>query len=188
MPFTTPAYYPRHRAERTPLISAHRLRTVAAPAVGLVLTGALLATAPAATASVPHGGGVVVPNANPEPPYASRVMRVAASEAGTPYRYGGTTPAGFDCSGYTQWVYAQVGRSLPRTSAAQAGAVRRVSAADARPGDLVFFTSGGSVYHVGIYAGISSGRRTLWHSPQPGDAVSRVALWTDSVFYGRLGD
>lgn len=188
MSVTTPAHPPRHRAERTSLLSGHRLRAVAAPAVGLVLTSALIGMAPAATASEPVGAGVVAPNANPEPPFASRVLRVAASETGTPYRYGGTTPAGFDCSGFTRWVYAKVGRTLPRTSAAQAGAVRRVSAADARPGDLVFFTSGGSVYHVGIYAGISGGRRTLWHSPQPGDAVGRDAIWTDSVFYGRLGD
>lgn len=187
MTLFTPAYLPAHRRARPS--TRDRLRGLAAPTVaGLVLTGALVGgIAPDATASEATGGGVVAPDANPEPPFASRVLRVAASEAGTPYRYGGTTPSGFDCSGYTRWVYARLGKTLPRTSSAQAGAVRRVAAADARPGDLVFFTSGGSVYHVGIYAGINGGRRSVWHSPRPGESVGRDALWTDSVFYGRLG-
>lgn len=187
MTIFTPAYQPAHRRERPS--TRDRLRGAAAPAAaGLVLTGALVGgLAPAAMASETTGGGVVAPDANPEPPFASRVLRVAASEAGTPYRYGGTTPAGFDCSGYTRWVYAQLGKALPRTSAAQAGAVKRIAADDARPGDLVFFTSGGSVYHVAIYAGTNEGRRSVWHSPRPGESVGRDALWTDSVFYGRVG-
>lgn len=186
MTFFTPAYVPAHRRERHP--TRNRLRAIAAPAAGLVLTGALVGgIAPAATASEPRGGGVLAPHAKAEPSFAARVLRVAASQAGTPYRYGGTTPAGFDCSGYTRWVYARLGKTLPRTSSAQAGAVRRVGVRDARIGDLVFFTSGGSVYHVGIYAGMNDGRRTIWSSPSTGGSVRRDAIWTDSVFYGRLG-
>jgi len=113
----------------------------------------------------------------------SRVVNVAASKAGTPYVYGATGPSAFDCSGFTRWVYAKVGRHLPRTSSAQAGAVRHVSASDRRPGDLVFFSSGGHVYHVAIYAGGDS----VWHAPRPGESVHREHLWTHAVSYGRMG-
>lgn len=113
----------------------------------------------------------------------SRVVHVAASKAGTPYRYGASGPSAFDCSGFTRWVYAKVGRHLPRTSSAQAGAVRHVRGSDRRPGDLVFFSSGGHVYHVAIYAGGDS----VWHAPRPGESVHREHLWTHAVSYGRLG-
>ena len=113
----------------------------------------------------------------------SRVVHVAASKAGTPYVYGASGPSAFDCSGFTRWVYAKVGRHLPRTSSAQAGAVRHVSASDRRPGDLVFFSSGGHVYHVAIYAGGDS----VWHAPRPGESVHREHLWTHAVSYGRVG-
>ncbi len=76
---------------------------------------------------------------------AAAVLEIARRYVGVPYVWGGTTPAGFDCSGYTQYVYAQVGVSLPRTSSGQRGAGVVVSAADALPGDLVW-----SPGHIGI--------------------------------------
>lgn len=111
-----------------------------------------------------------------------RVVHVAASKAGAPYRYGADGPRAFDCSGYTKWVFSKLGRHLPRTSSAQAGAVRHVRRADRRRGDLVFFRSGGHVYHVGIYAG----HNRVWHSPRPGQRVHREHIWTRSVSYGRV--
>ena len=111
-----------------------------------------------------------------------RVVRIAASKAGAPYVYGAAGPRAFDCSGYTRWVFARLGRYLPHNAAAQSGAVRHVRAADRRPGDLVFFHSGGHVYHVAIYAG----RNSVWHAPRPGERVHRERLWTRSVFYGRV--
>jgi cell wall-associated NlpC family hydrolase len=127
---------------------------------------------------------LVSPSANAMSVQArSRVVHVAASKAGTPYVYGASGPSAFDCSGFTRWVYAKVGRHLPRTSSAQAGAVRHVSASDRRPGDLVFFSSGGHVYHVAIYAGGDS----VWHAPRPGESVHREHLWTHAVSYGRVG-
>lgn len=110
----------------------------------------------------------------------ARVMATVRSRAGKPYVYGAAGPNAFDCSGLVQWTYRHVGKNLPRTSGAQAGATRRVG----RPqvGDLVFFTSGGRVYHVGIYAG----NHTLWHASRPGVPVRRDRIWSGSVFYGRV--
>ena len=110
------------------------------------------------------------------------VMKVAASKRGAPYRYGATGPRAFDCSGYTRWVFRKVGRYLPRTSSAQARAARHIRRSQRHRGDLVFFRSGGHVYHVGIYAG----RGRIWHAPRSGERVHRERIWTRSVSYGRV--
>jgi len=84
----------------------------------------------------------------------TELIQVASQYKGIPYRYGGTTTAGFDCSGYTSFVFKQLGISLPRTSAGQYGVGTAVSKANLQVGDLVFFnTSGRGVSHVGIYIG-----------------------------------
>ena len=126
---------------------------------------------------------LVAPSADAKAAPARDVVSIAASKAGTPYRYGATGPNAFDCSGFTRWVYAKTGRHLPRTSSAQAGAARHVSASNRQPGDLVFFNDGGGVYHVAIYAGGDS----VWHAPRPGETVHREHLWTNAVSYGRVG-
>jgi peptidoglycan DL-endopeptidase CwlO len=110
-------------------------------------------------------------------PSTSGVLRIAASLAGIYYVYGGTTTRGFDCSGFTQYVFARRGVDLPRTAEQQRRAVRKVTSP--RPGDLVFF--GAPAYHVGIYAG----HGTMWDSPRTGRAISLRAIWTSSVTYGR---
>ncbi|MFC5729109.1 MULTISPECIES: C40 family peptidase [Nocardioides] len=109
-----------------------------------------------------------------------RIVAAARSRAGRPYAYGAAGPNAFDCSGLTQWVFRRVGKRLPRTSDAQAGAVRHVR--HPRRGDLVFFHNGGDVYHVGIYAG----DHRLWHASRPGTPVRKDRIWTGSVFYGRV--
>jgi len=109
--------------------------------------------------------------------HAGGVLGIAASLAGIYYIYGGTTTAGFDCSGYTQYVFAKVGINLPRTAEAQRQAVASVS--NPQPGDLVFF--GTPAYHVGIYAGGG----TMWDSPRTGKAVQRQTIWSSTATYGR---
>lgn len=80
---------------------------------------------------------------------SSSIVRIAQQYHGVPYVWGGTTPRGFDCSGFTQYVYRKAGINIPRTASAQQSAARRVYTP--QPGDLVF--SGFPAYHVSIYAG-----------------------------------
>jgi cell wall-associated NlpC family hydrolase len=109
-------------------------------------------------------------------------LHYAASKKGAPYRYGAVGPDRFDCSGLTKWAYARAGRTLPRTVAQQYAATIRVSRVHVRPGDLVFFMSGGRPYHTGLYAG--AGR--VWQAPKTGDHVKLSTIWTSAVAYGRV--
>ena len=115
-------------------------------------------------------------------PDAGTILAVAARYAGTPYRRGGASPSGFDCSGYTKFVFGHVGVLLPRVSQAQYRWAGKVRANEAKPGDLVFFHGvGGHVYHVAIYAG----HGMVWHSPYPGKSVEKVHVF-GRVTYGRV--
>ncbi len=84
------------------------------------------------------------------------VINTAKSQLGVRYAYGGTTPSGFDCSGFTSYVFQNHGIELPRTAAAQYNAGTKVTKADLIPGDLVFFSGTArksGITHVGIYVG-----------------------------------
>lgn len=85
----------------------------------------------------------------------SRLINTAKKYIGVPYKWGGTTPKGFDCSGFVQYVYNAHGITIPRTSSTQYYELKhKVSKSDLQPGDLVFFnTSGKGVSHVGMYIG-----------------------------------
>ncbi|MGO3024514.1 MAG: C40 family peptidase [Brevibacterium sp.] len=89
-------------------------------------------------------GDVKVPDGSK----AEQVIAIAKQYVGTPYVMGGTSPSGWDCSGYTSFVYGKVGVDLPRTSSAQKGAGQVVSASEAKSGDIIW-----SPGHIGIYAG-----------------------------------
>jgi cell wall-associated NlpC family hydrolase len=108
---------------------------------------------------------------------------VAASLRGRPYHFGSVGPRSFDCSGYTRFVFAHaVHRSLPHSSAGQYRLAHKIAKSAIRPGDLVFFVSGGHVYHVGIYAG----HGLIWHAPHTGDHVRLARISTSSWVAGRV--
>jgi cell wall-associated NlpC family hydrolase len=113
---------------------------------------------------------------------ASGVVEAASQYAGVPYVYGGSTPSGFDCSGFTSYVFAQAGKTIPRTSAAQAAAATPVSADNLQPGDLIFYSPGGSVSHVAIYAGDGM----VWEAPGTGGSVQYAPIWDVERSYGRF--
>ena len=120
------------------------------------------------------------PLANVSPaPASAGVLAIAASLKGIFYIYGGTTTAGFDCSGFTQYVFNRVGISLPRTAEQQRQFATPVS--NPSPGDLVFF--GAPAHHMGIYAG----NGMMWDSPQTGSAISLRSIYSTGVTYGRVG-
>ena len=116
----------------------------------------------------------------PEPAYAasSNVIEIAKRYIGTPYVYGGSTPSGFDCSGFTQYVFAQAGISLPRTAEQQRQFATPVS--NPQPGDLVFF--GAPAYHMGIYVGDGM----MIDSPRTGSTVSIRPVFSGVSGYGRI--
>ena len=100
---------------------------------------------------------------------ASGVAGIALKYLGTPYVYGGTSPSGFDCSGFTQYVFRQVGISLPRTSGAQSRSGQYVSLSNIKSGDLLYGPG-----HVGIYIG--NGQYV--HAPVPGQSVRVQSIST----------
>ena len=103
-------------------------------------------------------------------PAAQVAIDAAMSRRGKPYVYGATGPDSFDCSGLTQWAYAQAGISIPRTSSAQSQFGTPVPRSQLQPGDLVFFYS--PVSHVGIYIG----NNMMVHAPSSGDVVKVASL------------
>jgi cell wall-associated NlpC family hydrolase len=112
----------------------------------------------------------------------SEVVQIALGFLGVPYRWGASSPSGFDCSGLTSYVYRQVGITLPRTSRDQYRAGSHIAADRLdllRAGDLVFFGTGGDanqVHHVGIYIG--NGQYV--HAPQQNDVV-KISSLTDRI-------
>lgn len=129
------------------------------------------------------GGGSSVSGGDFGSAKGSSIVAVAARYIGVPYVYGGTTPGGgWDCSGSTGYIYAQVGISIPRTANQQLGASKRISRAEAVPGDLVFFLSGGSAYHVGIYAG----GNMMYDAGRSGRSFSKREIFSSSVVFGRF--
>jgi peptidoglycan DL-endopeptidase CwlO len=108
-----------------------------------------------------------------KPTVGERVAAIAVREVGVPYRWGGSSPAGFDCSGLVYWAYGRLGIELPHSSYALYDQGRRVARSRMKPGDLLFFSGLG---HVGIYIG----RGRMVHAPHSGTRVQVVKLGRSS--------
>jgi cell wall-associated NlpC family hydrolase len=114
----------------------------------------------------------------PQSVAGNAVLEVAARYVGTPYVSGGSSPDGFDCSGFVSYVYGQLGIDLPRTSSGIKAAGTVISRADAQPGDLIW-----SPGHISIYAG---GNQQI-DSPRPGKTVQFRDIWQSSPVFIRIG-
>jgi probable lipoprotein NlpC len=102
----------------------------------------------------------------------SLLMETVKKLYGVPYKTGGTSKKGFDCSGFTRYVFNQLGVALPHNSASQYAFGQKVARKDLQPGDLLFFiTNGRSISHVGIYIG----NNTFVHSAS-GKGVVKTSL------------
>jgi cell wall-associated NlpC family hydrolase len=111
----------------------------------------------------------------------AKIATSASLQLGAPYRFGGDSPQGFDCSGLVRYVFEQHGIAVPRTAQDQQRAAQPVAADSLQPGDLVFFrVSGGAIDHVGIYVGEGA----FVHAPRTGKPV-RQELLGDNYYQRR---
>jgi cell wall-associated NlpC family hydrolase len=107
----------------------------------------------------------------------SQAAQTASQMIGVPYRYGGRTPKGFDCSGLVFYSYGEAGLNVPRTSRDQLRASTPINLGDARPGDLLFFSESRKSSHVAIYLGDGQ----FVHAPSTGRRVSIADM--DNPYY-----
>ena len=151
---------------------------------------ATLTVAPQPTESVSRSSGSVridTPDVNvsvpvPTSSIGEKAVYLASLQAGKPYVYGAEGPSSFDCSGLVQYIYKQLGKTLPRTTDAQFAATTRVSMYNKQPGDLIFLGTPGSIYHVGIYAGDGK----MWVAPHSGASVMLESIYSTSYLVGRV--
>lgn len=121
--------------------------------------------------SVSRGGATISSNS---------LISYASNFLGVPYVWGGTSPSGFDCSGFTQYVFAHFGINLPRVSQDQQNVGTFISRDNLQPGDLVFF--GTPAHHVGIYVGNGN----MINAPHTGDVIKIQTLNSDFTFGRRV--
>lgn len=139
-------------------------RNVAAPAVTAPQQSAPTETVAQAPATTPES----TPAPAPAPSHSGDLIGEAYKYLGVPYVWGGKTPAGFDCSGFTSYVFRQAyGMEIGSWTGAQENLGTKISVSQAQPGDLLFWGSAGSTYHVAIYLGGGS----YIHAPYEGRTV-----------------
>ncbi|MDO9378689.1 MAG: C40 family peptidase [Nocardioidaceae bacterium] len=109
-----------------------------------------------------------------------KAVKIGKKQLGDPYVAGGNGPNGFDCSGLTQYAFKKAGINIPRTSRAQAAALRPVSKSKMKRGDLIYFYKGQSVYHAAIYMGKKNGHKLIMHASRSGTPVKVNRIWTNS--------
>ena len=158
---------------RTATMISQTMTTVGRALALVVISAALMACAgrpavksrPQATDSVgqaPHSVGV-------------QAASIAVGQVGAPYRYGGTSPTGFDCSGLVHYSYLRAGKAVPRTTSQLWGGTSVVDRDEIRAGDILFFRIEGKMSHVGMYIGDDR----FVHAPSSGKRVSIETLSSD---------
>ena len=126
-----------------------------------------------------ESGHAVVNSPAPVTSTADQAVSIALRQVGVPYRYGGATPSGFDCSGLVHYSYLRAGKSVPRTTTTLWNNTRPISVGQIRKGDILFFRISGKMSHVGMYIG----RGKFVHAPSSGKTVSVASLRSD--FYSQ---
>ena len=135
------------------------------------------ATRPSGSGQGPISGGSYDPSGSG---VGYDAVAYAQNFLGVPYVWGGSTPSGFDCSGFTQYVYRHVGVNLSRTTYTQQNDGPRISRSQLQVGDLVFFGEYNSPHHVGIYMG----NNQYIHAPRTGDVVKISNMTRSDFIYG----
>lgn len=134
---------------RTTARTTARSTTAGRRTAGLALSTALVFPAVAVTTAARASA-----QSQDSRPVGDRVLDEAPKHDGKPYRYRATGPDAFDCSGFVQYIFGQVGVAIPRTSGDQYSAAQPIAQQDRRPGDLIAMrNSSGAVTHVGVYGG-----------------------------------
>jgi cell wall-associated NlpC family hydrolase len=131
----------------------------------------------AACSSAPEKLYDPVPEANFATSVGRSAAQIAMQQVGVPYRYGGQTPSGFDCSGLVHYSYGRAGKSIPRTTSRLWSGTQAVQHGEIQVGDLLFFSIEGKMSHVGLYLGDGQ----FVHAPSTGRTVSVESL--SSPFY-----
>jgi cell wall-associated NlpC family hydrolase len=163
---------------------------LAAVATGCASSGAIPTPRPFPGAALPPSAGEPAPAPLPPPVSVTNELPAEVTPAlvstaltfrGTPYRNGGSDPAGFDCSGFVQWVFAQHGARLPREVRDQFKAGDEIDSDDVQPGDLVFFET---VAKGASHVGIAIGGGEFVHAPSSRGVV-RVERYTGGYWAQR---
>ena len=140
------------------------------------MLGATLLSHPPVAAAAPANSPIV-------PPGGDQVAELAVQYVGSPYRWGGTSPSGFDCTGFVKWVYSQFGVDLPHNEAGQLASGPQVAADDLKPGDVLVFAN---TYRAGLsHTGIYLGNGQFVHAMDEAHGVGVSNLW-DSYWAARL--
>jgi cell wall-associated NlpC family hydrolase len=139
-------------------------------AAALQAQQAQLVTSATSTVDIPASGRGVA------------ALQYALSQAGKPYVWAGAGPDSYDCSGLTMWAFAKVGIALPHSAAGQYGYGTHIPLSQLQPGDLVFFSDGGYIGHVGIYYG----NGTMVDAPHSGSTVGVHGLYGGAIGGTRL--
>lgn len=139
----------------------------------------LLALTAIGCSSQPVSRSAPVARPAPVASTADQAVTIALRQVGVPYRYGGSTPSGFDCSGLVHYSYSRAGKTVPRTTATLWSGMRPIDVGQLRKGDILFFKIAGKMSHVGMYIG----RGQFVHAPSSGKVVSVASLHSD--FYSQ---
>ncbi|HEX2176147.1 MAG TPA: NlpC/P60 family protein [Nocardioidaceae bacterium] len=165
-------YAPKHRAVKNRVSRDWKRLTALGATVPAAFAAAVSLGAPAQAASQEK---------------IHDALEVARDQKGDPYEYGADGPHAFDCSGLIQYSYGKADINMPRTTDDQAQRVRRIARTDMRKGDLMFYTDGGDVYHVGVFGGWNGEKRRLViHAPNEGENVKTDLNWSGEWFAGTM--